>query len=193
MTVKVKNKIDDMLEHNKQFVLNKEYEQYATTKAPDKKMVILACMDTRLIELLPKALGIKNGDAQIIKNAGAVIMHPFGNVVKSILLSIYEFDVEDIIIFGHHDCGANNTDSQHIIGKMLERGIDEKIISILNSFRTDIENWLEGFESVQQQVEESVNFIKTHPLIPDDIRVHGFIMDPNTGAVEVVVNGYDNY
>lgn len=41
-------------------------------------------MDTRLLELLPKAMGLKNGDAKIVKNAGAVISHPFGGVMKYI-------------------------------------------------------------------------------------------------------------
>jgi len=48
-------------------VENKEYEKYKATKKPEKKLVILSCMDTRLTELLPKAMNIKNGDAKIIK------------------------------------------------------------------------------------------------------------------------------
>ena len=42
-------------------------------------------MDTRLMELLPKALNLKNGDAKIVKNAGATIMHPFGSIIRSII------------------------------------------------------------------------------------------------------------
>ena len=54
--------IDDILEFNKKFVESKGYEKYITNKYPDKKIAILSCMDTRLTELLPAALGIKNGD-----------------------------------------------------------------------------------------------------------------------------------
>lgn len=61
--------IPAILEHNQTFVKKKEYEAYETTKFPNKKIVILTCMDTRLTELLPKALGLCNGDAKIIKNA----------------------------------------------------------------------------------------------------------------------------
>ena len=63
--------LDEILEFNKQFVANKGYEKYITNKYPDKKIAILSCMDTRLTELLPAALGIKNGDVKMIKNAGA--------------------------------------------------------------------------------------------------------------------------
>ena len=74
--------IDEIMEYNRKFVENKGYEPYLTSKYPDKKLAILTCMDTRLLELLPAALGIKNGDAKIIKNAGGVIVHPYGSVVR---------------------------------------------------------------------------------------------------------------
>ena len=75
--------IEEMLAYNKKFVEEKRYEQYAASKYPNKKVAILTCMDTRLTELLPAALGLKNGDAKIIKNAGGVITHPYGSVVRS--------------------------------------------------------------------------------------------------------------
>ena len=65
--------LDEILAYNKQFVENKGYEKYITNKYPDKKIAILSCMDTRLTALLPAALGIKNGDVKMIKNAGGVI------------------------------------------------------------------------------------------------------------------------
>ncbi|MCF0207110.1 MAG: carbonic anhydrase, partial [Bacteroidales bacterium] len=68
--------IEEILKHNKNFVESKAYEPFVTTKYPDKKIAILSCMDTRLTELLPAALGIKNGDVKLIKNAGGVISHP---------------------------------------------------------------------------------------------------------------------
>ena len=57
-------------------------------------------MDTRLTELLPAALGLKNGDAKIIKNAGGVITHPYGSVVRSLLVAILELGVEQVIAAG---------------------------------------------------------------------------------------------
>lgn len=51
--------IDELLHFNKTFVESKGYEKYITNKFPDKKIAIVTCMDTRLTELLPAALGIK--------------------------------------------------------------------------------------------------------------------------------------
>ena len=69
--------IDQIVQYNKEFVANKGYEQYRTDKYPDKKLAVLSCMDTRLTELLPAALGLKNGDAKIIKNAGGLVISAF--------------------------------------------------------------------------------------------------------------------
>lgn len=77
--------IDKILKFNKEFVARKGYEQYVTDKYPDKKLAVLSCMDTRLTELLPAALGLKNGDAKIIKNAGGLIMAPFDSAMRSLL------------------------------------------------------------------------------------------------------------
>ena len=74
--------IDEILKYNKEFVEEKKYEQYKTSKYPDKKIAIITCMDTRLTELLPAALGIRNGDVKIIKNAGGTISQPFDSVIS---------------------------------------------------------------------------------------------------------------
>ena len=59
--------LDKMLEYNKQFVAGKRYEQYATNSIPNKRMVVFTCMESRLVELLPRALNIQNGDVKMLK------------------------------------------------------------------------------------------------------------------------------
>ncbi|MGG5460492.1 beta-class carbonic anhydrase [Clostridium sp. B9] len=184
------SRLDEILFFNEKFVHEKLYEEYAATKRPEKKLVILSCMDTRLTELLPKAMNIKNGDAKIIKNAGATIMHPFGSIVRSILVAIYEFNAEDVLIVGHHGCGMSNLNSSDMIGKIKERGISEDTISTIKHCGIDVDKWLHGFGSVEDSVKESVQALKEHPLIPEGVNIHGLIIDPYTGKLEVVVNGY---
>ena len=95
--------IDELLEYNKKFVESKKYENFKTSKYPDKKIAILTCMDTRLVELIPAALGIKNGDVKMIKNAGGMVTNPFGSVVRSLLIGIVELGVEEVMVIGHTD------------------------------------------------------------------------------------------
>ena len=102
--------IEKMLQFNKAFVENKSYDAFVTDKYPDKKIAIVACMDTRLTHLLPAALGLKNGDVKMIKNAGAQLISPYDSVMKSIMVGVYELGVTDVMVIGHDaSCAFNRS------------------------------------------------------------------------------------
>ncbi len=180
------SRLNEMLEFNKRFVENKEYVQYNTTKFPNKKTAILTCMDTRLTELLPAALNLKNGDVKMIKNAGALISNPFGSVMRSLVVAIYDLGVDEILVINHYDCGMQNIIPEQLINKMICRGIDQSDIDFIGNLGIDVNNWLKGFENPCVSVKETVKMIKRHPLIPKDITITGLIIDPATGKVEVL-------
>ena len=179
--------LDDILAFNKQFVSDKKYEQFITTKFPDRKIAILSCMDTRLTALLPAALGLKNGDVKMIKNAGGVISHPFGSVIRSLIVAIYELGVNEIMVIAHSDCGACHMDSDEMIKKMEARGVKVEYIDMMRFCGVDFHAWLDGFENTEESVRGTVDFIVRHPLIPSDVKVYGFIIDSTTGALTHVV------
>ncbi|GFN31693.1 beta-class carbonic anhydrase [Paenibacillus xylaniclasticus] len=182
--------ISEMLAFNEQFVRNKKYQSYVTDKYPDKKLAILTCMDTRLVELLPKALNLRNGDAKIIKNAGAVLTQPFGSAMRSLLIAIHDMDVQEVLVIGHHGCGMTNLDADAMIKKFLENGISEEVLMTLENSGIKMNRFLKGFESAEEGVMHSVNMIRKHPLVPAYIPVHGLIMDPTTGQLELIHDGY---
>ena len=105
--------IDQIIAFNKTFVEQKGYEKYLTDKYPDKKLAVLSCMDTRLTELLPAALGLKNGDAKIIKNAGGLVISAFDSAMRSLIVAIYELGVEEIMVVAHSHCGACHMPMRH--------------------------------------------------------------------------------
>ena len=82
--------LPEILAHNAAFVAGKQYEEFLTSPLPDKRLVVITCMDTHLVELLPKAMGIRNGDVNVIKTAGEIVAHPFGSVMRSILVAVYQ-------------------------------------------------------------------------------------------------------
>ncbi len=178
--------MDEIFAYNADFVANKGYEQYLTNKLPDKKLAILTCMDTRLTELLPAALGLRNGDVKMIKNAGGMISHPFGSVMRSLLVCIYEMGVEEIAVVGHYDCGMRGFDMNVIAQKMAARGIPPERFDTLKYYGVNLGSWLVGFESTQASVQETVAIIRQHPLVPEDVQVHGMLMDPVTGGLQRV-------
>ncbi len=180
------SKVDEILKFNKLFVENKSYERYNTTKYPNKNIAILSCMDTRLTELLPAALNIQNGDVKMIKNAGALISNPFGSVMRSLIVAIYDLGVDEIMVINHYDCGMQSLNPKLIIDKMIARGVDPRKLEFINYLGIDINHWMKGFEDPCASVKETVKIIKTHPLIPKDILVSGFLMDPVTGKLDIV-------
>jgi len=184
-------RLDEILTFNKAFVEKKSYEFFKTTKYPDKKMIIFSCMDTRLTKLLPEALNLQNGDAKFIKNAGAIVTHPFGSVMRSIIIAIYELNAEEIFVIGHHGCGMNSIEPKKVITSMKTKGISEETLQTIKYSGIDLNAWLSGFECVFESVRESVDKICKHPLVPKNVAVHGLVIDPETGLLELVVNGYD--
>lgn len=179
--------IDELLDFNRSFVEQKGYEPYLTTKYPDKKIAIVTCMDTRLVELLLAALGLKNGDVKMIKNAGGVITHPFGSAMRSLMVAIYELGVEEIMIIGHTDCGAQHLNYEDMLEHMRERGISQDHLDMIEYCNVDLRTWLSGFDNGEDAVRRSIHLVKHHPLVPQEgITVRGFIINSVTGEVSEV-------
>lgn len=181
--------LNEILDYNKKFVEEEKYEQFITTKFPDKKMVILTCMDTRLFELLPKSMNLKNGDVKIVKSAGAVINHPFGGIMRSLIVAIYELNADEVYIIGHYDCGMAAIQPQKILEKMKARGITEETIDMMRYSGVNLDEWLRGFDDVTESIQHSVNMVRNHPLMDINVPVHGLVIDPKTGKLDLVVDG----
>lgn len=184
--------LQEILQYNEQFVENKEYAPYTATKMPQKRMVVVSCMDARLIELIPKALNLHNGDAKIIKNAGGTINHAFGSIMRSIVTAVYELNAEEIYIIGHHGCGMSQSNPKGTLQKMVDRGVTSpEILSVLEYAGVDLHKWLFGFNNVVDSINANIELVRNHPLIPKDIPVHGLAIDPHTGKLDLIVEGYE--
>ena len=184
------NVLSEILDYNADFVSRKEYEKFETDRFPNKKLVILTCMDTRLIELLPRAMGVRNGDVKMIKNAGAIVSHPFGSVMRSILVAVYELGAAEVAVVGHHNCGMTGLSCARVLEKVRQRVADPNVIDTLGHAGIDLHRWLVGFDHVEDGVRKSVEVIRHHPLVPTDIPVHGMIIHPETGKLDLLVDGY---
>lgn len=181
--------LNEILKFNKSFVEYKMYEPFITTKFPDKRIVVLSCMDTRLVELLPKAMNLRNGDVKVVKSAGAIVNHPFGGIMRSLLVAVYELMADEVYIVGHYDCGMSAIDPDIMLGHMKERGVSEDIIDLINYSGVDLREWLRGFGDVQTSVRKSAEIVRSHPLMPKEVPVHGLVIDPATGRLDLVTDG----
>ena len=184
------SQLTEILSYNQSFVEKGGYAEFLTNKYPERKLAILSCMDTRMLELLPAALGLKNGDVKMIKNAGAMITHPWGSVMRSLLVAVFELHVEEIMVIAHHDCGMRGLNADEFLKCVREQGIPDERIDTLRHAGIDLDNWLTGFNHVEDSVHHTVNIIRNHPLMPKHIAIHGLIIHPNTGKLTLIEDGF---
>ena len=150
--------IDQIIDYNKSFVAQKGYEKYLTDKYPDKKLAVLSCMDTSA----------------------------FDSAMRSLIVAIYELGVEEIMVVAHSHCGACHMSYDHFHHEMIARGVTDETLDTIRKCGIDLDQWLEGFKDTPTSVRKTVETIKTHPLVPKDIVVRGFIIDSETGALEEI-------
>lgn len=205
------SRLPRMLEANKEYVAARSAKAFsessasasarASTPAPsaslqsakDNLAVIVSCMDARLVELLPRALNIQEGDAKVIKTAGAIITHPFGGIMRSVIVAIYGLGAQEVFVVAHYDCGMSNVDPDVLIGRMQTTGgVKPETLSTLQAAGINVRGWLRGFEDVSVAVRESVSRVRAHPLVPANVPVHGLIIHPLTGQLELVVDGRES-
>lgn len=170
--------LDEVLKANKNFV--KDIEPKKMSHMPQKKLAIVTCMDTRLTGFLEPAMGIGRGDAKIIKNAGNTIVDR--DVIRSLAAAVYALGVEEIMVVGHYDCGMANVDPEKINAAMMDRGVSPKTVEDL-----DLKEWIGAIDNEEENVVQNVKKIRGSPFIPSDVPVHGLIIDPYHGTLEVLV------
>lgn len=168
-----------ILENNAKYLREHEGEEpREIRKYPSRKTAIVTCMDARLNRMLPDALGIDDGDAVVIRNAGGFISDPFGDTMRSLVIAIYELGVTDVVFVGHSDCGAREVKPDLVRRKMLVRGIPGNLLS-----DPVLDDWLYGVPSPAQAVLMSMDLVRNHPFVPDDVSIHGYVMNIGTGEL----------
>lgn len=178
--------LDSIMAANSEFIRPNAFPPLP--KAPKKQIAIFTCMDTRLVDFLEPAMGIKRGEAKVIKNAGNTIVDPMsGAVIRSLVAGIFMLGVEEIFVIGHRDCGMAAINSDTVKQDMISRGISADVIDI---HVPDMKQWLGIFSNPVQNVERVVKIIRHNPLIPGDVPVHGLLFCPDDGHLDIVVNGY---
>ena len=136
---------------------------------PGRKFAVVACMDARLDPA--KALGLEEGDAHVIRNAGGRA----ADALRSLVISQQLLGTNAVIVVHHTDCGMLTFDNATLQGICKER---------LDADASDID--FLPFPNLEQSVRDDVELIRSSPLIPNDIDVTGFIYDVKTGKIQEV-------
>jgi carbonic anhydrase len=148
-------------------------EQYADgfTKGdlpmpPGRKFAVVTCMDARIDPA--KALGLEEGDAHVIRNAGGLVND---ETIRSLVISHHLLGTQEAIVIGHTDCGMLTFTNDDIHGKL---GPESESIDF------------QPFPDVDARVRQSVETIRSAPLLPDSFAATGFVYDVKTGKLNPV-------
>lgn len=145
------------------------FDRSALTAAPLSGLAILACMDARLD--VEEALGLRTGDAHIIRNAGGLATE---DAIRSIIISQHVLGTNEILVIGHTLCGLLGADEVALRDR-LERQTGRRLEVAFGSF-ADLD------ECVRAQVER----LRTHPWIRR-VPVHGLIFEVESGRLYEIV------
>jgi len=157
--------IDEVLEANE--IYARTHELRPLTPRPQRKLAILTCMDTRLSI---RTMGLKTGDAHIIRNAGGVVTD---DTLRSLIISHYLLGTEEFIIINHTDCGLMHTTEQDLRTRIQNR---TGTAAVAPSF-------FYAFQNLDENVRHQLQKLRTHPWIPREVAVRGFVYDVVTGLL----------
>jgi carbonic anhydrase len=152
---------------------------------PAKHVAVVACMDARLNPY--GLLGLSEGDAHVIRNAGGIITQ---DELRSLAISQRLLGTNEIVLIHHTDCGML-TFTNDIMRDLLSKSLETATIE--DGQWRDVEpgegatageyiEWL-TIRDLAQSVVSDVTRIRTHPLVPNRIRIHGFVYDVTNGKL----------
>src|SRR5215218_3561892 len=158
---------DELLRNAEQYA--ESFEKGSLPLPPAKKVAVVACMDARIIP--SRILGLEEGDAHVIRNAGGVITD---DEIRSLAISQRLLGTEEIVLIHHTDCG------------MLTFGDDEFRRSIQDDTGIKPEWAAESFADLDEDVRQSIARILASPFIPHKESVRGFVYEVETGRLREV-------
>ena len=173
-----------ILDRNRAFAARAAHRKPLSGR-PRLKLAVVSCMDTRLTRMLPQALGLEDGDAVFIKTAGATVVDPYGELMRSLLVAVGELGVTDVMVVGHTDCGTCGMHAEHLLAALERAGADGERIRLAAS-DPGVVRVLGGFPALEPEVASTVRAVREHPLMPASLRVAGFTINVETGELTAI-------
>ncbi len=155
---------DELLRKNDAYA--RSFDNGSLPLPPAKHLAVLACMDARLD--VHKILGLNEGDAHVIRNAGGVATD---DAIRSLVISQRLLGTNEIILIHHTDCGMLTFKDDDV-----KRQIESEV-GIRPAFA------LEAFPDVEEDVRQSIARIQASPFIPNKSSVRGFVYDVRSGKL----------
>jgi carbonic anhydrase len=163
--------IDELVQASQEYA--RHFDRGDLPMPPARRVAILACMDARLVP--PKLLGLSEGDAHVIRNAGGRAK----DALRSLVISQRLLGTREVMVIHHTDCGMLTFSNEGLRAKVRDElgaqaGEEVRAVDFL------------PFSDVEESVQDDVAFLRSSPLIPRDIPIRGFVYDVRTGGLSEV-------
>lgn len=158
---------DELIQANESYAAS--FDKGDLPMPPGRKTTVVTCMDARLLP--SRFLGLEEGDAHVIRNAGGRAQ----DALRSIVISQRLLGTNEVVVIHHTDCGMLTFKNEDLYGKVRQDlGADASDIDFL------------PFPDLDQSVRDDVQFLKDSPLVPDDVSIRGFVYDVGSGKLTEV-------
>ena len=162
--------LDQLVTDNRLFA--ERFAASAVPSRPRRQIAVVLCMDARIDPFA--ALGLKAGDAHILRNAGGRV----ADALRSLVVSQMQLGTCEVAIIHHTECGMMTFRDDDIRGTIrAQRGVDASHVAFL------------PFTDLEQSVQDDLAFYRQQPMLRQDIPVRGFVYDVNTGLLREVTEG----
>jgi len=167
--------IDRFLSANEIYVENFG-DKGSLAAAPALKVAIVTCMDARIVPTA--SLGIKEGDAHVIRSAGGLAR----DALRSLIISQQYLGTREILLFHHTECGMSG-----LTNAQVHRDLQEQFPKAPPSLIESIDFMPFGDLNIVRTIQEDVTFLKTHPLLREETKITGWVYDVSSGKIGQVV------
>jgi carbonic anhydrase len=158
---------DELVQANAEYA--KKFDRGDLPMPPARRLAVVTCMDARIDP--SRQLGLREGDAHVIRNAGGLAR----DALRSLVISQRLLGTNEIAIIHHTDCGMLTFTNSDLHAKVKQDlGADASNIDFL------------PFADLEESVREDVAFLLSSPLIPGDVIIRGFLYDVHTGKLNEV-------
>jgi carbonic anhydrase len=159
--------IDDLVRDNESYA--GAFDKGGLPMPPARHVAVITCMDARLLP--SRILGLEEGDAHVIRNAGGRAE----DALRSLVISQRLLGTNEVMVIHHADCGMLTFANDDLHAKVREDlGADDGGIDYL------------PFSDVEQSVRDDVSFLQSSPLVPDDVLIRGFVYNEKDGQLTEV-------
>ena len=160
--------IDEVLLANEKYA--QKHESRRLSPRPTRRLAVVTCMDTRLTK---QTLGLADGDAHLIRNAGGIVTE---DALRSLLISHYLLGTEEFMVINHTDCGLMRS-TEGELRSMIESHTGAASVSPQHFY---------AFKEPEENVRKQLEKLRSHPWVRKEIILRGFVYDVDSGRLKEV-------